>query len=88
MSATYRYATILRYTTDDPKNDVEEGTHTIKAGKQDGDEYTVLTEEGPKKIELEAVEVYESDTLMTEKEAADFARDQWFDEQEGENAAA
>jgi len=75
---SYKYATILRATTDDPhpENDVSEGDLHIKAGKhEDGDQYTVLGEEQVAVVAFETVAVYEADQKMSKREAVEFARD-------------
>lgn len=82
---SYRYATILRALRDDPHPDhsIEEGDLIIEPGKlEDGDEYTVLTDAGPAVVSFEAVSVYESDEPMGEREAVEFAHDQYVQEQE------
>lgn len=76
--STYKYATLLRATTDDPhpENDVSEGDLDIKAGKhEDGDQYTVMAEEQLAVVAFETVAVYEADQKMSKREAAKFARD-------------
>jgi hypothetical protein len=81
----YRYGTILRVLNDDPTNSLEEGDIIIEAGKlEDGDSYAVLSDNGPVKVEMETVAVYESDHQMGEREAKEFARDRYVEEQEGE----
>lgn len=83
--STYRYGTILRVQNDDPHNSLEEGDIVIEAGKlEDGDSYAVLAEDGPAKVEMETVAVYESESKMGEREAKEFARERYLDEQEAE----
>lgn len=83
---SYRYGTILRVLNGDPTNDIGEGDIIIEAGKlEGGDSYTVLDRDrGPVKVEMETVAVYESDTRMGEREAKEFARDRYVEEQEAE----
>lgn len=87
MTGTFRYGTILRALNDDPHpdNDTEEGDIHIKAGKhEDGDSYTVLTEEGIETVRFETVAVYESEEPMHKREAIEFARDRHVEAQEAE----
>jgi translation initiation factor IF-2 len=81
----YRYGTILEVQNDDSRNGIDEGDILIEAGKlDDGDSYTVLTDDGPVTVEMETVAVYQSDTVMGEREAKEFARDQYVAEQEAD----
>lgn len=75
---SYKYATLLRATADDPHpdNEVSEGDLHVKAGKhEDGDQYEVLTDEQVAVVEFETVAVYEADRQMSKRQAAKFARD-------------
>lgn len=79
----YKYGTILEVQNDDPHNGLEAGDIIIEAGKlEDCDSYTVLADEGPVKVEMETVEVYENDRKMGEREAKEFARDRYVEEKE------
>ena len=81
----YRYGTILEVQNDDSRNGIDEGDILIEAGKlDDGHSYTVLTDDGPVTVEMETVAIYKSDTKMGEREAKEFARDQYVAEQEGD----
>lgn len=83
--STYRYGTVLRLLTDDPHNGLEEGDIVLGAGKlDDGDSYTVLTDDGSVTVEMEAVAVYESDTTLSEQDAKAFARERYLEEQGAE----
>jgi len=81
----YQYGSVLRVLNDDPTNNLDEGDIILEAGKmEDGDSYTVLADSGPVKVEMETVEVYENDQKMAEREAKEFARDCYLEEQEAE----
>ena len=80
---SYKYGTVLRVLNDDPTNDLEEGDIILEAGKlEDGDSYTTLGDDGPVTVEMEAVEIYESDTQMGKREAKEFARDRYLEEKD------
>lgn len=82
---SYQYATILEVQNDDPRNDTSEGDIFIEAGKlEDGDSYTVLGDDEIVTVEMEAVEIYELPERMSEREAQEFARDEYVDEPEAE----
>jgi hypothetical protein len=80
---SYRYGTILEVQNDDPVNDLEAGDIIIEAGKlDDGDSYTVLSDDGHVQVEMETVEVYDAECKMSEREVTEFARDQYLEQEE------
>lgn len=81
----YRYGTVLEVQNDDPNNGIEEGDIILEAGKlDDGDSYTVLTDDGVVAVEMETIGVYENDTEMGEMEAKAFARDEYLSDTEAD----
>jgi len=57
----YRHVSIVELLRDDPRNDMEKGDQWISFGPDSAD-YTVLTEDGPRKVTHETVrELYDSD---------------------------
>lgn len=81
----YKYATVLEAQNDGrkPNDNFEKGDKTVKAGKHESDSIEYMTEDNEiHVIEFEPVATYESEHRMGEREAQEFARDQWFNDQE------
>ncbi len=76
MSGNYRYASKVRLTMDDPRNEnMTEGTVMMLAGKCDeGVAYTVVDEEkeGYTNVECEVLAQYHADERMSEDEIKNF----------------
>jgi len=81
--SNYRYATVLEAQQDGqpPNDNIEQGDKIIRAGKHETDSIEYLAENNDMAvIEFEAVKVFESDSMMSESEAHEFAKEQWFGE--------
>lgn len=78
--ASYRYASVVRLTMDDPRNDnLSEGDVLIAAGKcEDGVSHTVLNpeEKGFTDVECEVLETFEADRVMSEGDITDWGAEQ------------
>lgn len=73
---TYRYATLVRLTRDDPVNGHDEGDELFVEGKHpDGWSYNVLSDEkqGVIRIPCETVKTYEAPTRMGQEDILDYA---------------
>lgn len=83
----YRYASVLEAQNDGkpPNDNIEAGDKIVRAGKHETDSIEYMGEDGDLlAIEFEAVSIYESDSQMGERQAQEFARDRFFEEQEAE----
>jgi hypothetical protein len=66
-----------------PNDNIEQGDKIVRAGKHDTDSIEYMADDNSLcSVEFEAVEVYESDSSMSEREAHNFAKEQWFGENE------
>lgn len=77
----YRYATVLEAQNDGqpPNGNIETGDKIVKAGKHATDSIEYLNEDKDMcAIEFESVAVYKSDKRMTQREAHELAKDEWF----------
>jgi len=78
-AATFRHASVVRLTMDDPRNGHEEGTVFIEPGTcDDGVAYTVIDEEneGFLDIECEVLETFEADSPMSRSDIKDWGAQQ------------
>lgn len=78
MSGTYRYASVVRLTMDDPTNDIGEGDVFIVAGQcEDGVFHTVLDDEtkGFVDVECEVIDTFHADYRMSKSEIKAWAGD-------------
>jgi hypothetical protein len=85
--SNYTYASVLEAQSDGkpPNDNIEEGQKIVKAGKHETDQIEYMTEDGDiDVVEYESVTIYESDSQMSEREAQEFAKDQWFAEVDDE----
>jgi hypothetical protein len=83
----YNYATVLEAQSDGkpPNDNITEGQKIVKAGKHDTDQIEYITEDGDlDAVGYESVEVFKSETSMSEREAQEFAKEQWFEQQDNE----
>jgi hypothetical protein len=78
--ASYKYASVVRLTMDDPRNDnLEEGDVLMTAGKcEDGVSHTVLNPEtkGFTEVECEVIETFEADQVMSKSDIMDWGATQ------------
>jgi len=83
----YRYATVLEAQNDGkpPNDNIEKGDKIVRAGKHEEDNIQYMTEDNDLAVvEYEAIEVYEANDVMDEREAQEFAKDQWFAQQDND----
>lgn len=81
----YNYATVLEAQSDGkpPNDNITEGQKIVKAGKHQTDRVEYIAEDGDiDAVEYQAVEVFESKSKMDEREAQEFAKNQWFNDSE------
>jgi len=85
--SNYTYASVLEAQSDGkpPNDNIEEGQKIVKAGKHETDSIEYMTDAGGiDVVEYESVAIYQSDTQMGEREAQEFAKDEWFAEVDDE----
>jgi len=86
----YTHATVLEAQSDGkpPNDNITKGQKIVKAGKHDTDQVEYITEDGDlDAVAYESVEVFESSEKMSEREAQEFAKEQWFDSADTEPQA-
>ena len=83
--SNYQYATVLEAANDGkpPNDNVEAGDITVKAGKHDEDSISYITEENDMHtLEFDVLEQVELPHAMGEREAIEYAADNWEEVQE------
>jgi len=78
--ASYKYASVVRLTMDDPRNEnLEEGDVLMAAGQCDDEvSHTVLNPDtkGFTEIECEVIETFEADQVMSKSDIMDWGATQ------------
>lgn len=85
--SNYCYGSVLEAQNDGyPPNDgIDEGDLIVRAGKHEADSIEYMTEDDEiEVISFESVGIYEADEPMSEREAQEFAKDQWFKENDAD----
>jgi len=76
----YKHAVIAESLRDDPRNDMKAGTQTIHYGKDPDPDYSVLTDEGVKRITHDIVDHIEAPRRMSKGEFSRYIQEEVQDE--------